>query len=814
MFSHTQIKKIYILLLMLMALISPVKAITLVDTPTTITSGNHVEYTFNSLNNDPQYIKVYLKSRYPSTGFDGSTYGVYIEINGKPVNAAVSRTIGRLLNDSLTSPVIAGIPAPWFYPNFGWRAIYAPSYNTYPGFYTHNPYILELDVSDLINTTTNNVIRVTNKNPVCSLEINTLQIITYNYYNTSPTLAAAASLTPYVNTGESAAGPAAYTYSVKAGGGFTVTIKEHTWAFGTDLSYPNTEGKYDKLVPLDTPDGSGESFSVVKTGNTINAWGATFAITRNFEFTTNKITVTDVLLNMTSTAQALILDHHVDLSDITNPPVYLAGNVDPSIINYSSSGNPSVFIAASDHGLGMLYEDDISRAHAKLYFSPEPTHDTPPATYSAGLRDQMLCIPANSTYTNVWSIYPVNSVSYYDFVNMVRQDWGANFTIDGGYCLFEPRTLINNYTVAQIAAYFDSTKAKYAFVTGGLFDPSDPVHVGFGMAIADNNWISYRACIRDANTILNLAKPEVKLGIYYNSQRDTSLYTYTTANKRTLSDNSVSTTNFCGENPITTNMVATSTNTFGSDLLDLLNNTIMSSGTDPKLGLDGIYWDEVEGIEYGSPLVTYNMEDGNSCEIDMNNFTISRQYGVVPLLSKQHNLNTIAAIKNNGGIVIGNGPALSKDILATHMPRFSESLHDGKVYEFESHISTPLGFMVECIGFSSFITVIKRGCIPIWQFWNSTEYPFIKYLWPLTVMEMHSGYFLAQERIITTHAGTYGWRGGNSLVQIYRFNTSGVQQGTVSYPTTIPGITTVISSLTDGEAVVLERIPVTIDVRP
>jgi hypothetical protein len=80
----------------------------------------------------------------------------------------------------------------------------------------------------------------------------------------------------------------------------------------------------------------------------------------------------------------------------------------------------------------------------------------------------------------------------------------------------------------------------------------------------------------------------------------------------------------------------------------------------------------------------------------------------------------------------------------------------------------------------------------------------------MTVMELQFGYILGQERIITTHNGTYGWRAGCSLVQVHRFNSSGVLVSDVdAYPTTIPGAT-VVSSLPSGNVVVLERLPITL----
>ena len=79
--------------------------------------------------------------------------------------------------------------------------------------------------------------------------------------------------------------------------------------------------------------------------------------------------------------------------------------------------------------LGMVCEDDVLRNQATLYCDPEGK--------GAWLRTGMLCLPAGGSYTLRWSVYPVASGDYYDFINLVRQDWGSNYTVEGAWAFFD-----------------------------------------------------------------------------------------------------------------------------------------------------------------------------------------------------------------------------------------------------------------------------------------------------------------------------------------------------------------------------------------
>jgi len=84
-----------------------------------------------------------------------------------------------------------------------------------------------------------------------------------------------------------------------------------------------------------------------------------------------------------------------------------------------------------------------------------------------------------------------------------------------------------------------------------------------------------------------------------------------------------------------------------------------------------------------------------------------------------------------------------------------------------------------------------------------------RYVFPFTPVELHAGYLLGQERIISIHSGNYGWPGERCLVQVRHFDKDGKLTGK-DFPSTVSQEARTQVELAEGEAVVLERLPVTV----
>ncbi|NLF69479.1 MAG: hypothetical protein GX575_10545 [Candidatus Anammoximicrobium sp.] len=727
----------------------------------------------------------------------GSMYFLRMELNGREIQPARSRRVIRLVNRPVESPVAANLPAPWF-GNHAWRLLYSPNFDYRPSYCPDDPYTFVLDVTDLVNPAAENRLAITNTAdklrkswtaPDGELVLRELSVTVRS--GASPTMTAKAALTPVINTGQPAAGPARYEGRLAPGGGLAVTVGSCQWEFSSAFSYPHAG--FNRLLAGSDADRTGPSSWTqrIVSPTRLEAAGPHYRLTRTVRFGPVKIEVADELTNLDPQAPlGLVVRHEVSLAALADPAVRLAGNPDPAVSDYYSPANPSVHVRLADQGLGMLAEDDVFRNQARLFCGAEPP--------VAGLRTEMLRLGPGESQTLRWSIWPVAGPDYFDFVNLVRADWGANFTVPGAWTFFHPDSILNQ-TPEQIREKFQRLGIRFACYCGGWVDHKhDRKRIGFGTGVLDDYWADFRSRLRQAAVRIREACPEVKVLVYYDTQRDTS----ETGHERFRDSWLVGptgqplSTEWGGVYSLTWSMVATLENSFGGVMLQAVERYR------GEIGADGLYWDEMEGVAYGTPLVTYNMADGHSCLIDPKTYAIQREIGITTLLGEGHRLAVIERARRNGGAVMGNGPACTRAMLATGVPRMVEIQHNDS-WCYEGNLGTPLGYMSSRMDFGNVVRALQMACLPVG---TRYDYPheISRYLFPFTPLELHAGYLLGRERIITLHSGSYGWPDGPCRVAVRHFDRDGKLTKTeVSADRTAQTAVQVGS----GEAVVIERLP-------
>ncbi|MFH1918668.1 MAG: hypothetical protein ABIP48_02100 [Planctomycetota bacterium] len=727
----------------------------------------------------------------------GSMYFLNMELNGREIRPARSRRVIRLVNRPLEAPVAANLPAPWF-GNHAWRLLYSPDFDYRPGYCPDDPYTFVLDVTDLVNPLAENRLAITNTAdklrkswtaPEGDLVLRDLAVTARP--GASPTMAAEASMAPVINTGQPAAGPARYDARLTAGGGLAVKVGSRRWEFASAFSYPNAG--FNRLVAGGGADGTGQPSwkPEVVEPTRLTAVGSHYRLARTVRFGPVKIEVADELTNLDRQRPlGLVVRHEVSLAGLADPAVRLAGNPDPAVSDYYSPPNPSVHVRLADQGLGLLAEDDVLRNQARLYYGAEPP--------VAGLRTEMLRLGPGESYTLRWSIWPVAGPDYFDFVNLVRADWGANFTAPGAWTFFHPDSILSQ-TPEQIREKFRRLGIRFACYCGGWVDPRhDRKRIGFGTGVLDDYWADFRTRLRGAAAKIREACPEVKVLVYYDTQRDTAEAGHERFRDSWLvgPQGQPLSTEWGGVYSLTWSMVATRDNSFGRAMLEAVDRYR------GEIGADGLYWDEMEGVAYGAPLVTYNMADGHSCLLDPQTYTIQREIGITTLLGKEHRLAVIERARRNGGAVMGNGPACTRAILASGVPRMVEIQHND-YWCYEGNLGTPLGYMSSRMDFGNVVRALDMACLPVG---TRYDYPheISRYLFPFTPIELHAGYLLGRERIITIHSGSYGWPGEPCRVAVRYFDRVGKLTRT-DLPTDRTARTAV--QVGPGEAVVIERLP-------
>ncbi len=687
-----------------------------------------------------------------------------LTLNGHRIEPAKSRTLVRLLNRPLVSPVAANLPSPW-YGSGRWRVLYAPDFQgaLQYKFYEGNPYELVLDITDLTNPAAENRLVIDNgaeaylaKRMNASLDLVIGQATIEVKPGASPMMGSASAARHRFTTGEPPAGPAPYRCEVAPGGGLALDLGPHHLKLTTSLSYPNAGFN----VLGAAPTAEGQEHALIGDGGECTATYPDYVLRRTIRRTPRQVTVRDAFTNRHQDVKiGLMVKHELDLSHLNDPPVRLAGNGDPAMNCDYAPANPTVHLGLGEQGLGLVCEDDVFRNQAWLYCDAEAK--------VAGLRTEMLCLQPGQTTTLEWSLYPVASPEYYDFINLLREDWGANFTIDGAWCFFGP-DMVLKMPEEEIRAKLDRLAIRYACSGGGWVDfLHSRKRIGFGQEIRSDYWADYRRRLKEATAKLHAVKPDLKVLIYYDSQRDTAADAPVLFpdSKLTNDQGQQLSTEWSGVYSLTWSMVATLDNSFGQAMLEVVDTYL------DEIGADGLYWDEMECTGYDHPLLSYAQPDGHSCILDPKTYTITHEVGVTTLLGESHRLAVIDKVRAKGGTLMGNGPPCTRAMLGRQVQRMVEIQHN-ESWAYQGQLDSLLGYASSSMDFSNVTRALQWATLPVGTRW---EYAFDinPYLYPVTPIWIHHGCIVGKERIITMHSGRYGWPGETANCTLALFDKDG-----------------------------------------
>lgn len=749
-----------------------------------------------------------IKCRMNASSTAGSAFFLKVFWNGTEVRPSKRRDVRRLTNRPLISPVAPSLTAPW-YGAGGWRVVYASDFDA-PGresFYHGDPCTLVFDVTDMTKLDGGNQIKIVNTagttQKVTAVSTGELVLGALAVRLESGHRTTAQTPSTVIGVEKPSAAAPGFSIEVHDGGGFSITLGTRKFDLMSSFSYPNAG--WNKFVPARTPDRNGQhgwSCGKRKAGQSevVFAAGPDYRIERRVRVTGRRVEVLDSITNAHGGAPlGLMLRHELSLPGKDVPPVRIAGNPDPEVNEYYSPGNPSVHVALPDCGIGLICEDDLFRNQARLYFA-DPMTGRPPVV---GLRTDMLRLAPGETYTVRWSVYPLASSDYYDFINLVRADWGANTKVEGAWLWGYDPDAVLAMKDRELRDQFDRLGIRIAIVGGGWIDrTSNPRRIGFGAGVLDDYWKDYRRRIRESAVKIRRACPGARVLVYYNSQRDTSERGPERFRDSWLADSAgrLQSTDWNGRFNPAYSMVATMENSFGAAMLEVADRYM------EELKADGLYWDEMESTRFGAPEIAYNLPDGHSCLIDVKTHTISREIGITPLLGESHRLAVIQRVRKKGGLILGNGPACTRSMLASGIQRMVEIQHND-VWSYEGNLQTPLGYLSTRKTAEDTVRALKQACLPVAQAYEGQA---AARFFPFTPVELHPGYLLGRERIIAAHPGNYGWRDTRSLVRIDCFDRAG-RPIDDRFETRIAREARTEVSLRPGEIVVLERLPMSLE---
>ncbi|OYD17595.1 hypothetical protein CH333_00260 [candidate division WOR-3 bacterium JGI_Cruoil_03_44_89] len=552
-----------------------------------------------------------------------------------------------------------------------------------------------------------------------------------------------------------------YNFILTDFGGFEVTVNDFVVSFEQKISYP---GGWNCLT-IGEPKGEEKDWSVsIKKINekkfTVTAFGRYYKIVRTIALLDNRICVADRIENRRKDILGCII------TNLANPKakpvsVRLSGNPADSFSEIlCCAENPTIFFGFDECGMGLVIEDDIYRLQSKISYG----------NGVAELKTDQFGLGKDSSYTLCWSIYPLNSNDYYDFVNQLRTDWDVNLKIDGPFNFLSAKTvesmsetqlanLLNSQSIKIIALspwlnYYETvdglTKEEFCILMQKAIDKIHKVNPDIkvigkihpAMVSLNTQDVPYK----DSRTITKNGKhifSEYYSKIFFKERFNNGwrIYYYY---------------------PMTGN-------SFLKKLQDEVDFCMDSIGT------DGIYFDEFSFAFRRDPArYTYDRWDGHTVEIDTITHTVKRKMSDLGFITQDACQKLVDRVISKGGICVANTAPATSTMQKLDVFRFVEtSLPETYCRNCpKAHLTTPIGLgypryklPVEMRTDKQIMEDIKakldQGLLYYYYgSWNDSK-NILNTLFPITPLELHAGFIIGDNKIITNKSGRFGWQDNN-----------------------------------------------------
>ncbi len=648
-----------------------------------------------------------------------------------------------------------------------------------------------------------------------------------------------------------------FTLMVNNEGQVAVKVGDSKFPLTSYFSYPGatktSAGGWNSFPKMD---GSQQNWTVTTTEvqpgkkYSIKGENSLYSITRTVERLDNKIKLSDVMANKSSSDIPLMNKNYINFTaGVKFDNIYLSGiklsnsNCQPSERNscslqfidllapqktYSNSylvnridldnsvinGNRTIFYTDGTNGLGLFPEDNVSRVHSEIWVE-EPKAE-------GGLLDKQFMLKPSDTYTKTWYAYPTASADYFDFLNPVRQDLGVNFTITGSTLtgnLYSDRSEVKtkseagnrgvatmsnaifarenglyiDYLHDNLAAFFKKTGTVYPLINmpkeEKVDERKDANGVAFGYpqawgsAFAKNSGAGESARLQVILNKIHQDAPDVKAIMYFNrwltgeeheenNCKNRDIY----PDSRVLNSrrNQYGQAGYYSNSPkneeqkeitfVICHFYGKIGNSYHQANMDVIEKAI-------NVGFDGIFFDEFDGK---SIVDTYNEQDGVSADIDPKSFTILSKKANLTLLTLPAQLALVDYLQSRGKVALANFPPLTKELTEKHFPRFIEERHatnesGGKeaalgqlytpiVYSFAVKDDARPGVGSDQIHTERIRDFLQYGALMYNAFVPYTfDNNIMQKMFPITPIELHKGYIIGEEKIITTKSGKYGY---------------------------------------------------------
>jgi len=691
----------------------------------TIPSNGAREIPFNAPEIPQGYeavLAVWGRLDFPSIG--GYTPALSVELNGQPISSR------RLLNKQYSEEMGNGQMISMVAGNL-FTVPYAPDFesvdkNTSYALRSGKSAYYEFRITDLLKQSGNNMIlkNISYGGVDKTLAVGDVKLL-YRMPSVSKELQGAPTgtlpkIAPKTIT------PLNYAVTKNAGSSFALQFNENTFQVASQYSTP--------------------------AGKWVTGPNEYFTVKRQLEKQGEWVIVRDTFTNLTDENLPLMHRNEVQMKP---DKVWLGGLSPNSVLGTSSQPhNPTVFAVQGKIGVGLLPLDDVFQVHITNYSTPD----------AIGLTDNTLVLKPKSTYTAEWAIVPVDSSDNFAFINATRRLLDSNFSVDGSFAFMRanPDTF-GKWSDEQIINFAKYKDVRYLCTDIGY--PFYKERIPHGTAFQQIDLSGVKQTVERRRKLL----PGVKQIHYFHNFIDVA----DEAPEKFKDSQLLLQDGTQGDYGLSIYklFVPTLENSYGkaeAKSIDILLD---------YLKLDGVFWDEIDNSRY---TYTYTPQewDGVSADIDPQTMQIVRLKSSVTLLSQPWRLAQAKRIMKNG-VLIGNGGLPS-----------TRTMRDLKYIAFNetgsishcvwSQLYTPIALgdhITEKNQEDAYGTMLKAldyGCVYYW--YPDTLTPSYRtlthYMFPITPMELHKGYIIGKERIITNRSGIFGWN-DNSKHEVHLFDHTG-----------------------------------------
>lgn len=576
-------------------------------------------------------------------------------------------------------------------------------------------------------------------------------------------------------------------------GALFLNIAGDTYLFGSDFSYPSKIKGYHHFSWKKDPD-SGWTVRMVD-GKVIGECSE-YRITRSVRKEDGKYKVFDTIENKTSNPIGLEVHHKLDATKMPAPgETYLAGQCD---INYVACAptNPSIYLQQPKSSLGVVVEDNVSRVQLFLLRTQSQFQY---GTDHFGLKP-------HAKYTMEWTLYPSKTRDYFNFVNKVRKDWKVNVTIPGGFVYalgvdIVPGRKIKLYAQEPWFAY--STGADLGW--DGYIKYQKPVLAGIYKAQPDavtlaeleTNLVAIRRTdIPNGQNIPVMNEEDGRPGKY--GQEVNKEWT------QALKD--APATSKWWDSMLKTGDGRAIIDTYYADkaFIDLMvypvpgnyQTQYMMKQIDcamDQIGFRGVYIDQftLRGVTLASPdRCDYSKWDGYTVDLD-DSGKISKKYTDACLVGIPAREQIVKHVLQKHGVLVVNGHCVDRETRSLPFVRFAETewtpwdpvehLYDEPPTidaMGEANLDTPVMLGIRPERFPSevrdphYTEIIQKWIIAslknggLYYYYASKlptsgpgagDYGITNHMFPFTPVELHAGWLIGKERILTAKSGTFVW---------------------------------------------------------